>query len=276
MTAIQTGFAEINGAKIYYEVAGEGHPFLMVHAGIANKSMWDDQFEFFAQKYRMVRYDMRGYGQSLPVASDYQRYEDIRALLDFLRIDHAYLMGCSMGGGACMNFALNYPNRADALIMVGSGPGGFSYPEWSPSPLDEEMDAAYEKGDLERLNELGMQMFIDGKGRAPDQVDPAFRKKVYDMNMIALRNEKLMGKDIPLPDPAAKRLGELHLPVLIVMGDLDEEYIVRAADFMESNISGARKVVMHGTAHLPNMEFPKEFNAHVQAFLDSLPAESGG
>jgi 3-oxoadipate enol-lactonase len=124
MVAAQTGFADINGAKIYYEVAGEGQPFLMVHAGIANKSMWDEQFEFFAQKYKVIRYDMRGYGQSLPVADDYQRHEDIRGLLDFLKIDHAYLMGCSMGGGACMNFALEYPQRADALIMVGSGPGG--------------------------------------------------------------------------------------------------------------------------------------------------------
>ena len=67
MVAVQTGFAEINGAKIYYEVAGEGQPFVMVHAGIANKSMWDDQFDFFAQKYKVVRYDMRGFGQSPPV-----------------------------------------------------------------------------------------------------------------------------------------------------------------------------------------------------------------
>jgi 3-oxoadipate enol-lactonase len=270
MVAVQTGVAEINGAKIYYEVSGEGQPLVMVHAGIANKAMWDDQFDFFAQKYKVVRYDMRGFGQSPPVAGDYQRHEDIRALLDFLKIDHAYLMGCSMGGGACMNFVLDYPDRADALIMVGSAPGGFSYDEWSPSPLDEEMEAAYKTGDMERVNELGMQVFVDGKGRTPDQVNPALRKKIYDMNMIALRNEKLMGTDVPLPTPAAKRIGELKLPVLIVIGDLDEEYIAKAADFMASQIPGARKIVMHGTSHLPNMEFPKEFNAHVQEFLARL------
>jgi 3-oxoadipate enol-lactonase len=274
MGVVQTGFAEINGAKIYYEVAGEGQPFVIVHAGIANKSMWDDQFDFFAQKYKVVRYDMRGFGQSPPIANDYQRHEDIRALLDFLEIDRAYLMGCSMGGGACMNFVLDYPDRADALIMVGSAPVGFAYPEWSPSPLDEEMDAAFEKGDLERVNELAMQIFVDGKGRTPDQVNPMLRKKVYDMNMIALRNDKQMGKDVPPATSAAKRIGELHLPVLIVMGDLDEDYIARAADFMATNIPGARKVVIAGTAHLPNMEFPKEFNVYVQEFLDSLPTKS--
>jgi 3-oxoadipate enol-lactonase len=274
MAAVQTGFAEINGARIYYEVAGEGQPFLMVHAGIADKSMWDEQFEFFARKYKVVRYDMRGYGQSLPVADDYQRHEDMRALLDFLDIDHAYLMGCSMGGGACMNFALEYPNRTDALIMVGSAPSGFGYDDWSPSPLDIAMEVAYQKGDLEQVNEIAMQIFIDGKSRTPDQVDATLRRKVYDMNMIALRNERLMGKDIPPPASAAKRIGELRLPVLIVMGDLDEEYIVRAANFMEANLPNARKLVMPGTAHLPNMEFPDEFNAQVQAFLDTLPTDN--
>jgi 3-oxoadipate enol-lactonase len=271
MLPAETGFAEVNGARLYYEVAGEGQPLLMVHAGIANKSMWDEQFDFFAQKYKVVRYDMRGYGQSLPLAEDYQRHEDIRALLDFLRIDHAYLMGCSMGGGACMNFALDYPNRADALIMVGSGPGGFSYDDWSPSPLDEEMEAAYEKGDLEQVAEVAMKIFVDGTGRSPNQVNPAMRKKVYDMYMIALKHEKQLGKDVPPPVSAAKRIGELKLPVLIVFGDLDEDYIHRAANFMEANIPKSRKILMPGTAHLPNMEFPDEFNAHVQAFLDSLP-----
>jgi pimeloyl-ACP methyl ester carboxylesterase len=266
----QSGFADINGTKIYYEVAGEGHPFLMVHASIANSSMWDDQFDYFAQKYRVVRCDMRGSGQSPASAAEYQRHEDIRALLDYLHIDHAYLMGSSMGGGACMNFALEYPDRADALIMTGSAPNGFAYPDWSPSPQDEGMEEALQKGDLETANEYAMQLFVDGKGRSQEQVDPALRKKVYDMNRIAMRNEPQMGRDVPLAVPAAKRLAELHIPVLIIMGDLDEEYIYRSSDFMASNIAGARKIVMHGTAHLPNMEFPKEFNAHVQAFLNSL------
>lgn len=270
MVTVQTGFAEVNGTKLYFEVAGEGQPFLMVHAGIANKSMWDDQFEFFAQKYKVVRYDMRGFGQSPPIAAEYQRHQDIRGLLDFLNIDHTYLMGSSMGGGACMNFALEYPDRADALIMTGSAPNGFAYPEWAPAPLDEEMEAAAEKGDMERVNEIAMQLFVDGKGRTPDQVSARLRKKVSDMNAIVLRNEKLMGRDMPLANAAAKRLAELKLPVLIIIGDLDEEYIYKAFDFMADNIKGVRKVVMHGTAHLPNMEFPKEFNAQVQNFLDSL------
>lgn len=270
MSAKQSGMAEVNGAKLYYEVAGEGQPFLLVHAGIANSQMWDGQFDVFARNYKVVRFDMRGYGRSAPVADDYQRHEDIRALLDYLGIESAILMGCSMGGGACMNFALEYPERADALIMVGSAPIGFSYEEWAPSPIDEQMEAAFEKGDLERVGELAMQIFIDGRGRMSDQVDPVLRKKVYDMYMIALRNEGLQGRDVPLESPAIGRVGQLSLPVLVISGDLDEEYIVKATGFMKSSIAGAQTVVMPGTAHLPNMEFPVEFNAHVQAFLEGL------
>ena len=92
MADAQTGFAEINGANLYYEVAGEGQPFVMVHAGIANKSQWDSQFDFFAKHYKVVRYDMRGYGQSQPVQADYQRHEDLRAAHDFVSLaGHARL-----------------------------------------------------------------------------------------------------------------------------------------------------------------------------------------
>ena len=142
--------------------------------------------------------------------------------------------------------------------------------DWSPSPLDEEMEAAYEKGDLARVNEIGMRIFVDGQGRTADQVDPALRQKVYDMNMIALQNEGKMGKDVARPIPAVQQIGSLKMPVLIVMGDLDEEYIHRSSAFMAENIAGAKKVVMPGTSHLPNMEFPNEFNAHVEAFLAGI------
>ena len=61
---VTKGYADVNGAKLYYEVAGEGHPLVFLHAGIANLHMWDDQFRAFSDRYRVVRYDHRGFGQS--------------------------------------------------------------------------------------------------------------------------------------------------------------------------------------------------------------------
>lgn len=266
----QTGFAEINGARMYYEVAGEGHPLVMVHAGIADNTMWDDQFAFFAQHYRVIRFDQRGYGQTEPVAGEFYRHEDIHGLLKFLGIEKAYLMGCSMGGGASMNFALAYPEMAAALIMVCSGPSGFDFDTEPPKQWDE-LVKAFNDNELERVSELETQIWVDGKARTPEQVNPEVRKKVYEMNLTVLRHEKKnLGKELPFAPPAVERLGELKLPTLVIVGDLDTDYIQAAADYMVGHIAGARKVVISPAAHVPNLEHPAEFNAAVADFLKGL------
>ncbi|MBL8163498.1 MAG: alpha/beta hydrolase [Anaerolineae bacterium] len=264
-------FAQINGARLYYEVAGAGQPLVMVHAGIANSQMWDAQFESFAQHYRVIRYDMRGYGQTLPVAGEYSNRADLAALLDLLGVERALLMGCSKGGGVCMDFALEHPERAAALIMVGSGPGGFDFDE-PPPPQWDELVAAFKAGDLERTCELEMQVWVDGQGRAAEQVNPAVRRKVYEMNLLALQYEKLgLGTELPTLDPpAARRMSDLTLPVLVVVGDHDTAYVRAAADFMVANLPNARRLTITDAAHVPNMEHPNIFNAGVLDFLKSI------
>src|SRR5207249_4893643 len=112
-----------NGARIYYEIAGDGDPFLMIHAGVADSRQWDNEFAYFASHYRVVRYDMRGYGKSEPVDGEYRHVQDLAALLDHLEIDRPIIaMGCSMGGGVAMSLGLSKPSMVKALIMVDSGP----------------------------------------------------------------------------------------------------------------------------------------------------------
>lgn len=270
MLTTQSGFADINGAKIYYEVAGSGHPLVMVHAGIAHSGMWDDQFAFFAEHHQVIRFDMPGFGQTVPVDGEFTNREDLYALLKYLGVERVYLMGCSKGGGVCMDFVLEHPEMATALIMVGSGPGGFAF-ETEPPKQWDEIVKTFEAGDLERTSELETQVWVDGRGRTPDQVNPTVRRKVFEMNLIALQYEKMgLGKEKLLEPPAAQRIHELKLPALIVYGDLDTPYIVAAADFMATHIAGAKKVLISGTAHVPNMERPQEFNQQVMAFLNNL------
>lgn len=133
MTTIEKGFAAINGANLYYEVAGSGHPLVLVHAGIADNRMWDDQFSAFANQYRVIRFDQRGYGQSPPMEGEFARHNDLYELLKFLKVERAYLIGCSMGGRVCLDFALEHPDIAAALIMVGSGPSGFDFKTAPPN-----------------------------------------------------------------------------------------------------------------------------------------------
>ena len=266
---IHSGFAEINGARLYYEDAGQGFPIVMVHAGIADHRMWDDQFPVFAQQYRVIRYDNRGYGKSRMVPGPYSLRDDLLKLLQFLGVEQAVVMGCSMGGETVIDFTLEHPDKAAALITVGSGMSGFPY-EGDPPPWVMELGTAIQNGDSPMAAEYAARIWVDTPSRTSDQIDPALRAKVIAMSAIAFSTLPGMGEPIPLTPPAYQRLEEVNLPVLAIAGDLDDPSIMDIADLLASAAPRAKKVVMTGTAHLPNMERPDEFNLVVLSFLKSL------
>jgi pimeloyl-ACP methyl ester carboxylesterase len=266
----ETGFAEVDGTRLYYEVAGKGQPLVLVHAGIADLRMWDNQFNVLAQHFRVVRYDMRGFGQSEPVEGTFSHHQNLFDLLQFLSIERAFLIGCSMGGGVCIDFTLEHPQHAAALILVCSAPNGMPY-EGEPPPIWEELVAAHKAGDLDRVNELEVRIWVDGLYRTPQQVEPTVRERVRAMNSIVLRNEQVgKGREQPLAPPAIDRMDEIGVPTLAVVGDLDVPPTHQAATLMVQRIAGARQAVIAGTAHLPNMERPDEFNRIVLEFLQGL------
>ncbi len=121
----RSGFAPINGAQIWYDVTGTGHPLVLTHAGIADHRMWDDQVATFAAHYQVIRWDIRGFGQSQMVAGPFSPSNDLYELLRFLQIKHVYLMGCSIGGSLTIDFALEHPDLVAALIPVAAGVSGF-------------------------------------------------------------------------------------------------------------------------------------------------------
>jgi pimeloyl-ACP methyl ester carboxylesterase len=267
-----SGFAAVNGARIYYEIAGVGQPFVMLHAGVADSRQWGSAFTRFARRYRVLRYDLRGYGNSEPVAGEYSNLCDLAALLDDLRIDQpAILMGCSMGGSLALDFALAHPARVKALVMVSSGPSGLAL----DVPEDgrfAQAEQAYEAGDLDLVAEIETRIWFDGVGRTPDQVDPAMRKLAYEMNRRALALEaKKLGERRPDSEtPATQRLGELSALALVVVGEHDIPYIQAAADYMVEKIPSARKALIRDAAHLPNMDHPEAFRQTVEAFLAQI------
>lgn len=269
MPESSTGFAPINGAQLYYEIAGAGPPLVFVHAGIADSRMWNDQWAFFVQHVRALRYDLRGFGQSSPVDGAFSHHADLHELLRFHGIDRAYLVGCSRGGAVCIDFALEHPDHVAALALVCSAPSGMPY-EDEPPPIWNEVITAFEAGDLERANELEVQIWVDGLLRAPGSVPRPIRERVRAMNAIALRNERMGGPEQALDPPAYTRIGEIRAPTLVITGALDVPPTQAAARLMLERIPGARQAVIDGTAHLPNMERPDEFNRVLAAFLGEL------
>jgi pimeloyl-ACP methyl ester carboxylesterase len=137
----------------------------------------------------------------------------------------------------------------------------------------EQVEKAYDAGDIDLLAELETQLWFDGTGRTPEQVNPAMRQLAHDMAHHALSQEaKRLGKRLPDAElPAAGRLGELGMPVLVAVGSHDTPYILDAADYMVERIPSARKAVIEDAAHLANMDQPDEYRHIVTEFLDSLP-----
>ena len=263
----ETGKAEVNGAGIYYEVAGDGEPLVLLHAGIADSRMWQGQIPAFAERYKVVSFDMRGFGRTEMVEGPFSHHEDLRGLLDFLGVRRTHLVGCSMGGGVVLDFALEYPERVGDLVLVGAAVGGFR-PDFGPPKEWDELVAADEAGDLGRISELEVMMWVDGPARSPEDVAPPVRDLVYEMNLIALKTEEAaLGEEWEPEPPAADRLHNIHAPTLLIVGDEDQPRVFAAADLLEKELPNQRKVVMHGTAHLPSMERPEEFNRLVLEFL---------
>lgn len=267
----QSGFVSIDNAKLYYEVAGAGTPLVMVHAGVADSRQWDNEFTYFSQSNQVIRYDMRGYGKSEPVDGEFSHMSDLVSLLDTLGVhEPIVIMGCSMGGGLAMDFALSHPSRVQALVMVDSAPSGLELDVPTPAKF-AEAEKAFESGDLDLLAEIETQIWFDGMGRTPEQVNAAMRKLLYEMNRLALSHEvKGLGKRLPNTEtPAFDRLERLGMPVLIIVGSHDTPYILAAADYMKEKIKSAVQITIEDAAHLPNMDQPQEFQNIVEQFLSS-------
>lgn len=244
----------------------------MIHAGVADNRQWNNEFAYFAKRCRVIRYDMRGYGKSEPVGGEFSHLQDLSGLLDHLHLDQPLLlMGCSMGGGLAMDFALTRPSKVKALIMVDAGPTGLELNVPTPAKF-EEVEEAYNAGDLDLVAEIETQIWFDGIGRTPAQVNQAMRQLAYEMNRKALSHEaKRLGKRLPDTQvPAAERLSELHMPVLVIVGAHDTPYLLAAATYMVEKIPSARKEIIEDAAHLPNMDQPGEFQRIVTIFLDGL------
>lgn len=178
----------MSGAHIHYEVAGEGHPLVLVHAGIEDSRMWNDQFAAFAARYRVLRYDMRGFGQTEMVRGEFSHVDNLIGLLRTVGIERAYLLGCSKGGTRIIDLAVQHPQIVAALILVAANPSGFEF-TGDPPPLWNEIVQAFEQRDLDRVAELDVQLWVDGLHRTPDRVDAAVRDKVRAMDLIVLKNE---------------------------------------------------------------------------------------
>jgi 3-oxoadipate enol-lactonase len=263
-------FAEVNGARLRFDVQGQGKPLVLIHSALGNLESWDTQVAEFSARYQVIRYDVRGWGGSIGPEDGYREYEDLIALLDFLEIQQAALAGCSYGGGICIDFALACPERAAALVLVGPALGGRQHqPDEITEALNQQMHAAYERGDKALAAELTTRIWVDGQGRTPAMVNANFRARA--LGMISATYELPDRQAVPWLEPsAACRLGELSMPTLVILGEHDIPNMHQVTHLIAESAPNARRIILKDTAHLPNMEQPQAFNQTVLDFLDTV------
>jgi pimeloyl-ACP methyl ester carboxylesterase len=255
-----------------YEVTGSGPPILLLHEGIADRTMWAPQWERWRDRYTLIRYDQRGVGDSDDPDRPYSLHGDALSVLDAVGVDRASVIGASMGGEAALDLTLAAPERVAALVTVVATPSGW---EHSPDLIAafEAVEAAYESGGLEAANETELRMWVDGPSRSPADVDPEVREHVARMNLSALEREESRerrGNEIEpseLEPPAAGRLGEVAAPTLVVTGALDQPSVNAGSVAISAGVPRAEAIEIADTAHLPNLERPVEFEHAVLRFL---------
>jgi pimeloyl-ACP methyl ester carboxylesterase len=247
-------------------VAGAGPAVLLLHAGIADPRMWDDQLPAFAARYRIVRCDLPGFGDSSLPRDEFAPLAQLAALLTHLHIERAAVVGCSFGGRIALDFALEYPARVGALVLVGSGVGGYRMSA-ALDAVEEQIEAALAAGDLDHAAELDLRAWVDGPRRTPEQLDPAMRARAHVMARHVYEVAAEGGRPLLPARPAVERLTELRVPTLVLVGDQDQPDMLTIADLLAGGIPGATKATLAGTAHLPNMEQPQTFNRLVLDFL---------
>jgi len=264
-----TAYLESSGARIAYDVDGSGEPVLMVHAGIANRTMWDGQVAALKDAYRVIRHDTRGFGETETDAVSFSNRADIAAVLDHLGERSAHVVGLSRGGQIALDFAIEFPDRVDSLTVAAGGVGGFAPPAGSDAETFAEADRLEEAKDWERLADWEADFWVEGPGQARGRVDLAIRAMVHDWILSNYRAEEEGGQPIVLDPPAGERLANLRAPLLVMYGTFDEPGTSDAMRHLAASVPGARIEVFEGSAHMLNLEQPERFNRVLREFLDA-------
>lgn len=259
--------ALVDGGHLAFEAVGDGPAVVFLHPGLWDMRTWDPQITTFTDAgYRVIRYDLRGYGRSSrPTAEPYSHVADLCSLLDTLEVEQAALVGCSMGGAAAIDTAVTAPARVWALVPVAAGLSGFE-----PSAEEEDwwadagagIEEAVEAGELLRAQDL--RLAIWAQLGTDDAAGAAIRRIAFD-NIHELTMDE--SAQIELDPPAAHRLHEIDAPTLVLRAEFDPPEMRRIFDLLAAGIPGARAKMIEGADHVVNLRQPEAFDAAVLPFL---------
>jgi pimeloyl-ACP methyl ester carboxylesterase len=259
----RVGFAEVREPLLYYEETGSGPPVILIHGGWLGRRMWDEQFVLFSKMYRVVRYDMRGFGKSAMPTLPYSNAKDLRDLLHWLQIDKAHIVGFSDGGRIAIDFALTAPEMVRSLVLVGPGLEGFPYDPEGGKRSQEEIRLAREES-----AEKAADFMLKSPYVVPAMENPRTAAKIRRMtidNMMSNLVNPLLER--PLRPAAMERLRDIHAPTLVMVGTRDTPDSHKIVEHLERKMPDIKRIDVEGSGHVINMEKPEAFNRAVIEFL---------
>jgi pimeloyl-ACP methyl ester carboxylesterase len=256
----ETLTVEVPGGRLAVERwAGPDPTVVLLHAGVVDRRAWAETVRALAGAFAVVAYDRRGFGDSANSTEPFHHVEDLRAVLDAVRADRAWLVGSSQGGKVALNAALTYPDRVAGLVLLAPAISGA--PDFAADPETERLDALSEAaiaaGDLDEANRLQAWLWLDGPAGPEGRVGAPTRELFLTMNALALRNDAesgVAGGDSDLD--AWSRLSEITVPVTVAWGELDVQALNdRCRDLVDRLPSATGRELPH-VAHLPDLEDP--------------------
>jgi 3-oxoadipate enol-lactonase len=251
-------YADISTGRLWYEERGSGPAVLLLHSGVADARIWDQQMDPLAKSYRVVRYDARAFGRSDAPTGPFSPVREVGELLDWLGIEQVALVGNSMGGVVATEFALDNPERVTALVLAGTGLRGWNWPD--DSKMDEQEMAAL-AGDDARAVDLIVELWGHASGSPEDDA------KIRSMALASLPADRVPEEWwLEDGDPPIDRLGDLRVPTLVIVGDQDSQVIKDIADHVATALD-APIHILRGVDHYPSMRASEEFNRLTLEFL---------
>jgi pimeloyl-ACP methyl ester carboxylesterase len=264
-----------DGAVLRGEADGFGIPVVFLHAGVTDRRMWAEQMRALAEEgYHVISYDRRGFGETETGDVPFSHLVDLEAVLDRLSIHAAVLVGCSMGGALAIDFAIENPGRTIGLVLIGtaiSGGDSAEVPE-EVAELEDALDYASERGNLETVNRIEAHLWLDGPLSESGRVQGPARELFLKMNAIALHHPDLTQEEEP--DDADLSLSTIAAPSLLVVGELDFPDIIARHEDLSEELENAFAVILEDTAHLPSLERPDLFNPLLLEFLEAVTGQA--
>lgn len=246
-----------------HDVEGSGPPVLLLHAGVADRRMWDPLLPQLGHSFTVVRPDLRGFGDSPLPGGDYADADDLAELLDHLGTPTAAVVGASYGGRVAMELATRHPGRVSELVLLCTAYRGLEVDDPDLDAFDAEEERLLESGDVAGAAELNVRTWLGPQAptEAAEQL-ARMQQHAFEVQLAAERQD-------PPPSPARVEVDPTTLAVrtLVVSGAHDLPTFRAIARHLAEQVPGAEHLELAWAGHLPALERP---DAVLALLLDVL------